>query len=217
MKTTGPAATVALLVLSFVSVQALAQSGPSANGDFQFALTGATGAIQFNVKAEGSGARGTARFNANADMSGEDVDGDGSGSTPGTGVAIEVAVNCLRVSGNRAAMSGVITSASAPGYAGVRVVLAVEDGGEGNKQSSPDRFTWGAYRATAKTWTPSDFEVPGDNGWMFSWLATDFERPDDVGYQRGSGFTAVDCKTFPLGAYAFEDVAHGAGNINVKP
>jgi hypothetical protein len=218
MKSITPAAAVALLVLSVGSAQVLAQSGPSANGDFQFALTGATGAIQFNAKAQGSGATGHVQFSANALSSGEDVDGDGSGSADGTGVTMDVAVNCIKVSGNRAAMSGVITSASAPGLAGVRVVLAVEDGGEGSKQGSPDRFTWGAYRSTAKTWMPSDAEVPGDNGWMFSWTATDFERPDDAGVLISNSTQAgIDCKSFPVGAYAFEDISHGAGNINVKP
>jgi hypothetical protein len=131
---------------------------------------------------------------------------------------MQVDVDCIRVSGNRASMSGVITSSSASGYTGLRAILAVEDGGEGSK-SDPDRFTWGAYRSTAQTWTPEDAEVPGDNGAMFTWFASDAERFDDVpvpaGYSQSQN--PVDCKSFGLGAYAFEALAHGSGNIQVKP
>jgi hypothetical protein len=207
----------ALCVLLLFSFSAVADSGPSSNGDFQFNLTGATGAIQYNVKAEGSGARGEMTFNGAIEVSNEDVDGEGTTVIPVSNVTLTVSFDCIRVSGNRASMSGVVTSSSVPEYIGVKSVLAVEDNGEGSK-TALDRFTWGVYRSTATTWFPTDEEVPGDTGATLTWLATDFEAPGDpvlVGIPATP--TSVDCKTFPLGSYAFENVAHGAGNLQVKP
>ena len=207
----------ALLVLAF-SVAAQ-NSGPASNGDFQFALDGATGAIQYNARQQGSSATGQMTFTGAIDISNEDVDGEGTGGNAVSNVTVTVSIDCLRINGNRAAMSGLVSSASEPAYVGVRAVLAVEDNGEGSKAPALDRFTWGLYRPTATGWMPSDAEVPGDNGAMFTWFATDAEREDDVPIQAGLSTipTSVDCKTFPFGSYAFENVAHGAGNIQVKP
>lgn len=193
-------------------------SGPSSNGDFQFALTGATGAIQYNARSFGSSARGQMTFTGTTDVSDEDVDGVGSGGTgpASTTVTLTVDIDCLRISGNNAAMSGLITSASVTGYTGSRAILAVEDGGEGNKATGRDKFTWGTYRAAAMSWTPEDAEVPGDAGWSFSWIATDAERFDDAGAPTTRN-TTVDCKSFPFGSYAFEELPLGAGNLQVKP
>ena len=206
---------VALCALFLVSLSAVAQSGPSANGDFQFALTGATGAIQFNAKAQGSGAKGQMTFTGTSEISNEDVDGEGTTGSALTGASMTVDFDCLRVNGNQAAMSGVITASSVAQLVGTRALLSVEDGGEG-KNADLDKFSWGVYRASAMNWTPSDAEIPGDAGWQFSWIATDAERNDDVGVTTTRS-TSVDCKSFPLGSYAFEELAHGLGNIQVKP
>ena len=112
-------------------------------------------------------------------------------------------------------MSGTITSSTVSAYVGMRAVLAVEDNGEGNN-APLDRFTWGVYGTSTPTWVPSDSEVPGDNGAMLSWFASDAERNDDVAVPSNQS-TVVDCKSFPFGSYAFENVQHGAGNIQVKP
>ena len=205
---------VFLIVL--VLLAAISASAQSSNGDFSFALSGANGSIQFNAKAEGSGAKGHVTFSATQDVSNDSVDDTGGPGAAATSATIQVEVDCLKVTGNRAAMSGVVTSSNVPGYAGLRAILAVEDGGEGSK-APKDAFTWGVYRNDALTWTPSDAEVPGDNGAMFSWLATDFEVPGDTGIPAGANApTGVDCKSFGLAAYAMDEVAHGAGNINVK-
>lgn len=206
------------LAFLLITAPLFAASGPSSNGDFQFALNGASGAIQFNARAVGSGADGHITFTGTTDVSDEDVDGEGTGGTgPSTvTVSLTVDVDCVRVVDNRAAMSGIITESSFPAYVGVRAVLAVEDGGEGSK-ADPDKFTWGAYRATSMSWTPEDAEVPGDPGWSFSWLATDAERFDDVGVPSSHGTGTVDCQSFPFGSYAFEALPHGSGNIQVKP
>ncbi|HEX6083757.1 MAG TPA: hypothetical protein VF266_04480 [Thermoanaerobaculia bacterium] len=205
-----------LLLIVLVLVSAISASAQSSNGDFSFALAGANGSIQFNAKAEGSGAKGHVTFNATQDVSNDSVDDNGGPGAAATSATLQVEVDCLKVSGNRAAMSGVVTSSNVPGYAGLRAILAVEDGGEGSK-ASRDAFTWGIYRNNAPTWTASDAEVPGDNGAMFSWLATDFEVPGDAGIQVGANApTGVDCKSFGLAAYALDELVHGAGNINVR-
>ena len=189
----------------------------SSNGDFQFALSGATGAIQYNAKVQGSSAKGTITFTGTQDISNDSVDDTGGPGATSTTATITVDVDCMRQSGKRASMSGLVTSSSVPGYTGRRAILAVEDNGEG-VNSAGDAFTWGVYQDTAPTWMPSDAEVPGDNGWMFSWTATDFEVPDDPGIPGGAAAPkSVDCKSFGLGAYPLEPIGHGAGNINVRP
>lgn len=207
------------LALLLITAPLFADSGPSSNGDFSFTLNGASGGIQYNARAFGSGADGQITFTGTTDISDEDVDGEGTGGTGASSVTVSltVDVDCLRVADNRAAMSGIVTSSSVPAYVGVRAVLAVEDGGEGNKAEGPDKFTWGAYRTASMTWTPEDAEVPGDPGWSFSWIATDAERNDDVGVPSSHGTGSVDCQSFSFGSYAFEALPHGSGNIQVKP
>ncbi|HEX8172664.1 MAG TPA: hypothetical protein VF824_19160 [Thermoanaerobaculia bacterium] len=202
--------------LLFALNLAAQNSGPASNGDFQFALSGAGGSIQYNANGKGSSARGHMTFAGAIDVAATDVDGDGSNGSSASNVTFSVDLDCLRIQGNRAAMSGTITSSSVAGYVGVRALLAVEDNGEGNVAPARDRFTWGMYRSVAQTWTPSDAEVPGDSGASFTWFATDAERFDDTPVPaRKSG--AVDCTSFGFGAYAFEEVALGAGQIQVKP
>lgn len=191
-------------------------SGPASNGDFQFALTGATGAIQYNARGTGSSASGEMTFTGTTEISNEDVDGEGSAPPSATQVSLTVSFDCLRISGNQAAMSGTISSSSVPEYIGLRALLAVEDNGEGRK-TSPDRFTWGVYRTNAINWIPVDAEDENDTGATLTWLASDAERLDDVPVLANQPAGAIDCKSFPFGSYAFEDLPHGAGNIQVKP
>lgn len=209
-----------LLVLGsllLTSAAAAQNSGPGSNGDFQFGLTGASGAIQFNARL-GAGSKGQMTFTGTMAISNEDVDGEGSTVTALTNVTLMVSFDCVRIEGNRAAMSGPITSSSYAPYVGLRGLLAVEDNGEGSKAPALDRFTWGVYRNTAPTWFPSDEEVPGDSGWLFTWYASDFERFDDTPvFKTNGGNGIVDCNTFPFGAYGFEEAPHGSGNIQVKP
>ena len=127
-----------------------------------------------------------------------------------------VSFDCVRVSGNRAAMSGLVTASNVQGYVGRRAVLAVEDNGEGINAAALDRFTWGLYRKNVRNWTPSDAEVPGDMGALLNWYATDAERPDDVAVPARQS-EEIDCHSFPFGSYAVESIAHGAGTVQVKP
>jgi hypothetical protein len=208
---------VVLCCFAVASVAALAQSGASSNGQFQFSLTGATGSIQFDGRVFGSGGSGQMTFSATSDVSAEDSDGepDSVAGATSTNLTLTVKFDCVKVQGNRAAMSGVVTSSSQASAVGSRALLAVEDGGEG-RNAAPDKFTWGLYRNIAQTWTPSDYEVPGDAGALFNWHATDAERSDDVGIPARQS-TTVNCSSFPVGAYALEELPHGAGNIQVKP
>ncbi len=205
-----------ILVAAPLSAQ---NNGVSANGTFQFSTAGAAKTIDFNARqhTKGGGADGEMTFSGPAEISNQDVDGDGSPS-PGTltNLTVKVKFDCLSVNGNRAAMSGKITESSLAGLVGRQSILAVEDNGEGSQATGPDRFTWGLYRSRAITWTPSDAEVPGDNGWSFTWTATDAERPDDAGIPSRPGDT-IDCHAFPLSSYSFEEVPQGGGNIQVKP
>jgi hypothetical protein len=207
-----------LVSLCFLfAVSAFAQNnGSAANGDFQFSLNGASGAIQFDARLQGNGAKGQMTFNANVEVSNEDVDGEGITSSAVSQVTATVKFDCMHVSANRAAMSGLVTSSNIPSFVGRRAVLSVEDNGEGIDAPVLDRFTWGLYKQNVRNWTPSDSEVPGDNGAMLNWFATDSERPDDVAIPARQS-EEIDCHSFPFGSYAFETIAQGAGNIQVKP
>jgi hypothetical protein len=205
----------ASLLLTFAV--AAQNGGTASNGDFQFALAGATGAIQYDARLHGSSAQGQMTFNGTIEISNEDVDGTGGGPPAVTDVSLTVSFDCLRISGNQAAMSGTISSSSVPEYIGLRAVLAVEDNGEGKKVPAPDRFTWGVYRTNAITWLPVDAEDENDIGATLTWLASDAERLDDVPVLSNQPNSGIDCKSFPFGSYAFEDLPHGAGNIQVKP
>ena len=206
----------ALCLIVLLPLSAIAQnSGPSSNGEFQFALEGASGAIQYNARTQGTSASGQMTFTGAVEVSNEDVDGEGTSESALTSVNVTVEFNCLKINGNRAAMSGIVTASSHAPYVGKRAILAVEDGGEG-KNAEPDRFTWGVYRLNGMSWTPEDAEVPGDPGWSFSWYATDAERNDDVPVLISGPKGPIDCNSFPFGSYAFEALPHGAGNIQVK-
>jgi hypothetical protein len=204
-----------LLVL--LAPMALYAGSPSTNGDFQFSVPGGTRTVQFNAQQDGSGAKGHLTFAGPAEIPDQDVDGDGTSSAGTVNVSFTVDVDCLKLTNNRASISGLVTSSNVESYLGRRIVLAVEDNGEGSK-SDPDRYTWGSYVPSAGTWIPSDAELVFDNGASFSWLATDFERPDDVGFQYQTKVAVTtDCQSFPLVSYVFDEVPHGAGNIQVKP
>ena len=205
-----------LFLLTFSA--AAQNNGVAANGSFQFAVPGASGTIQFDARVQGS-QRGNMTFTANAEISNEDVDGEGGSSSPVSTASMTVSFDCVRITGNRATMSGLVTSSTLPAWVGRRGLLVVEDNGQGSNATGPDRFSWGLYRTNANSWIPSDFEVPGDNGALLSWFVSDFDRPSDP-LLPSSQFTAptsVDCQSFAFELYAFEEVAQGGGNIQVKP
>lgn len=205
--------TLALAMLLLIPT-AFAQS---ANGGFHADSDEGTRNIEFNAKIQNGRALGDFKFTGPVSIPDQDGDGDGTGdpSTTTTTLSVRVDVDCLRVQGNRAALSGVVKESNVGAYVGRRMLLTVEDGGEGSK-ADPDRYTWGQYRSTAPTWVASDAELEFDTGVGLMWIATDFERTDDVGIPSTQP-TEVDCKSFPLSSYALEALPQGSGNIQVKP
>ena len=207
------------VVLLVVAFPLFAQnSGPSATGSFQFSSGSYPLSIDFNARTKPNGrTEGQIVLTGSVNVPDQDVDGEGSGggSTIAT-VAITVQVDCLKITGNAAAMSGEITDANIPAYVGQRALLAVVDGGEGVKTPAPDQFMWGLYSTQQQTWVATDAELEFDPGVGLSWLATDFERDDDAGVPSNRN-TIIGCDSFPLGSYSFEDLPHGSGNIQVRP
>jgi len=201
-----------VLVLS-MALAVPAAMAQSASGGFHVVTDDGTRNIEFNA----SGNSGQIKFSGPVSIPDQNVDDDGTGdpSVTMTTVTLRVDVDCLRVDGNRAALSGVVAESNISAYIGRRMLLTVQDGGEGHN-ADPDRYTWGQYRSTAATWTASDAELEFDSGVGLTWIATDAERTDDVGVS-STHSSVVDCNTFPLVSYALEDLPQGSGNIQVRP
>jgi hypothetical protein len=186
-------------------------SGPSANGGFRFRLEdGETRFLEFNAHLHGDVADGGMKFTDPSAVLG------GENGSQTTGVQITAQFDCMKVEGNRAVMGGVISSSNIAEAIGHRVLLVVEDNGEGIPSAAPDRLTWGVYGLPATGWTPKDSERDEDNGASLSWIATDFERTDDVGIPSNRS-AVVRCDSFPVASYSFVDIGHGNGNLQVKP
>jgi hypothetical protein len=201
---------LALLCLTLVSQHATRafDNNPSANGSFQFALEdGNTRYIEFNAQVHGNTARGTMSFSDPAATSGEE-------NGP-TGIQITANFDCMRVEGNRAVIGGQISSSNVLDAVGRRMLLIIEDNGEGVYANAPDRLTWGVYQSQETSWTPKDAEREDDNGASLSWIATDAERTDDVGIPSKQS-PIVGCQTFPLSSYSFVDIPHGNGNLQIR-
>lgn len=206
---------LATLVLGILSQRATSafDSGPSATGGFHFLMEdGKTRFVQFHAQLNGANARGSMSYSGPSDTPG----GEEGATTTTVGVQMTADFDCMRIEGNRAIMGGAISSSNIAAAIGQRVLLVVEDNGEGIGAADPDRLTWGVYGLPATGWIPKDSEVEGDNGFFLNWIATDAERPDDVGipFSRGG---SVGCQTFPLSSYSFVDIGHGSGNLQVRP
>lgn len=143
------------------------------------------------------------------------IDPDASGDAL-TGASIRARFDCLKITGNRAVVSGIIFDSNVLAAIGLRVLLVVEDNDEGVNQPTTDKLTRGVYQNPAGGWTPKDAERDDDNGASLTWLATDAERSDDVGIPSNQS-KVVGCQSFPLSSYSFVDIAHGGGNVQVKP
>lgn len=208
-----------LLCLAAAAPTGAEVGGPSSSGSFRFSVAGLAQTVDFNVRTDkGGDSSGQLTFSGAAEIPDQDVDGEG-GPASGTVVAdvfYTARFDCLEVSGNRAVMSGFVTGSTISSYIGQRVLLVVEDNGEGVNQPSPDRLTWGVYGQRARSWAPSDAELEEDPGVGLIWTATDAERPDDVGVPSHRS-EQVTCKSFPVSSYSLDEVAHGDGNIQVRP
>jgi hypothetical protein len=208
--------TVFLLTVTCVRLHA-ASPGSSASGGFSHPVDGGTLNVEFNARATDSsgGATGLMMFRAPLNLSEDDEDNP-FGQKGSADLSMKVDIDCLVVSGNRASMSGIIHDASVTGYTGRRLILAVEDGGEGAK-ADPDKFTWGVYNVRQVQWFPTDSEVEFDDGWKRQWTATDAERDDDRGVVINQTKVDTDCVSFGLAAYDLTSLSQGSGNIQVKP
>jgi len=208
---------LSILALAIFSVvpAAFAQS---VTGAFHVVTDEGNRNIEFDAKINpNGGASGALKFSGPLSVSDQDVDGDGTGDPTAAAatLSMRVDIDCVKVQDNRAAIAGLVKESSIAAYIGRRVLLTVEDGGEG-ANAEPDRYTWGQYRSTAATWVASDAELEVDPGVGLSWIATDAERTDDAGISSNQP-TSIDCKSFPLSSYALESLAKGSGNIQVKP
>jgi hypothetical protein len=110
----------------------------------------------------------------------------------------------------------VIASSNILAAVGRRMLLIVEDNGEGINAAAPDRLTWGVYESPETGWIPKDAERDDDNGASLTWIATDAERLDDAGIPSKKD-PLVRCETFPLSSYSFVDIPHGNGNLQIRP
>jgi len=195
------------LVFSVQQTSRAKGPGPSANGDFQFdAGDGTPRYLQFNAREEANNLGSLTYSDPLTTPEGANV----------PGVQMTVTFDCVKVEANRAVMGGVITSSNILAAIDNRALLVVEDNGEGINAPAPDRLTWGVYLNVTKDWTPKDSEREDDNGASLIWTATDLERPDLPGIPSNRS-TTVRCDSFPLSSYSFVDVAHGNGNIQVRP
>lgn len=126
----------------------------------------------------------------------QDVDGMGESGLDGppAGVELSAEVDSLKVQGRRAVLSGMVTSTNERRYAGLRLILTVEDNGEGGKTDPPDKITWGVYRA------------------MVERHVADEENPDAGLYLIGQG--EFDSNKFPVASYSLFKI--NEGNIQVR-
>ena len=215
MKTRVGAVLAALLFVSLalpVLVNA-GPSGPSATGSFQFTLEdGATRFLEFNAREQNNGRIvGQMTFSDPAAIVVPDPDGSEAQSQ---GALVRAKFDCLKITGNRAVMSGVIFDSNVFSAVGLRVLLVVEDGGEGVNAAN-DKLTWGIFQPPANGWTPKDAERDDDNGAGLTWIAKDFEREDDIGVPSNQSKT-VGCGSFSLATFDFTNIAHGGGNLQVQ-
>ena len=192
-------------------------AGPSANGTFQFTVgDGSVRYVSFNARIHKDD-KVTGEMTYTEPSASPEVDADNVDTSSTTaGLSVKASFDCMVINGNRAVMSGVIVESNIGAALGRRVLLVVEDNEQGINVSDLDKLSWGVYQPRNLNWTPADAELENDIGASLRWIATDAERPDDKGIPSHPDET-VGCQSFPISSYAFVDVQHGAGNIQVKP
>lgn len=214
MKTARIALPLVLLICLICAPLAANNAGPSSNGDFSFTLEdGGSRIVEFNAKQNPDGtARGEMTYSDPTQITNSEESGD----TTALGLLVKAKIDCLEIKENKAVMSGEVTESSVGDYLGNRILLVVEDNGEGVKAGDRDKLAWGVYRRITRNWVPVDAENPLDIGATLTWLATDAEREDDTPIP-GRPDENIGCRSFSLSSYSFEAIKHGNGNIQVKP
>ena len=212
------AAAAALLLVS-LALPVLTHAyddGPSASGSFQFAFEdGQARQLDFNARVQNNG-RTVGEMTFSDPAATPVADPDDSTSITNPGALVRAKFDCLKITDNRAVMSGVIFESNVAASIGLRVLLVVEDNGEGIGIPTADKLTWGVYQPPTGNWIPKDAERDDDNGASLVWIAKDAERPEDRGVPSNQS-KIIGCQSFPLTAYSFVDVKHGGGNIQVQP
>ena len=218
MKSIACASIAALLLVSLAlpGLTRASEDGPSANGKFQFTLQDdQLRNLEFNARIQNNGRTvGQMTFSDQGATLVPDPDNPPTVISPG--VIMTAKFDCLQITGNRAVMSGLISESNIAAALGSRVLLVVEDNGEGLNIPTPDKLTWGIYQTSAQSWIPKDAEREDDNGASLTWIAKDAERDDDVGVPSNQSKT-IGCQSFPLSSYSFVDIKHGGGNVQVQP
>lgn len=205
---------VAAMLLAAAMSQNTQASELAASGSYQLSFEdGYTKYVEFDARSEADGrATGSMTLTDEAAIAEQDVDGSGEPlNRSSSGLTLRMTFDGLAVNRNMAVMSGVVTDSNLENYIGRRVLLVVEDNGDGTE----DKIAWGIYKPLDRTWTPSDAEQRDDQGWSLTWIATDEERRDDQGVQITRD-APIDCQTFPFASYEFTAPTRGAGNILVQ-
>jgi len=203
---------ISTIALLFVACGAAAAQ--TAGGNYQFALAdGLTKYVEFEGRAQaGGGAAGQMFFSDETRVTYQDVDGVGDPVETHAGFYFRAEFDDMQVSDNKAVMTGTVRDSSITSLIGRRVLLTVEDNGEGTR----DRVTWGVYADLRRDWTPSDAELREDPGVGMTWWATDAERHDDRGHAMPRD-ESVGARTFPVASYDFASPATSSGDIYVRP
>lgn len=143
----------------------------------------------------------------------QDVDGTGDPGLEGLpdGVELTADLDGMNISGHRAALSGVVRTASNQRYVGLKIVLTVEDTGEGDAEGH-DKITWGFYQRVIPRLV-ADFENPEAGAYLVGVkiLASDAENPEAGAFFVGD--SDIDSSSFPLSSYALNDI--NGGNIQI--
>lgn len=143
----------------------------------------------------------------------QDVDRNGEQDSEALsdGVELTVDLDSVAVHGKRAALSGVITNATKQRYLGLRMIVTVEDNGEGDN-AEPDKITWGLYqRVTPRLVADAENPDAGEFPVGMQILATDAERPEEGSFLVGE--SDLNSHSFPLSSYSLNNI--DGGNIQV--
>jgi hypothetical protein len=209
--------TLGLSLLCFGALRSSAASDGAASvtGGGTFSVgSNRVGHFNFNVVTHRNGSvTGHLTLRDPEEAPNQDVDGNGelgSEALP-EGAEVTADLDSVKISGNRAALSGVITTASVPRYVGLRIILTVEDSGEGNG-AEPDQITWGFYQRIIPRLV-ADAENPDAGAFPVGVkiLATDFENPLAGAFFVGE--SDFDSNSFPLSSYSLTAIE--GGNIQV--
>jgi hypothetical protein len=127
----------------------------------------------------------------------QDVDGTEEPGLEGSasGLEVTVEVDSMKVKDNRAVLSGIVTSTNLPRYAGLRVILTVEDNDEGGQSRRRDKITWGFYQRASER------------------LVSDADNPESGIYLMAD--REFDSNSFPLSSYTLSAIDEG--DIQIRP